>query len=216
MNDFGCRFNDDLFGCFFFAFVLLLGFFVGLLFFRCHAGSDLFLSQRGQQVFQSLTVVGQHVPQSGQRQHGFTTEIEEDLRAGLFVRAFQAVVQQTFVDQADELGAEIGVIDGAFHERFLPSPHHRQRATQKFPQHIVDRGIANLNRMFQYVQGTGHRIGAMGITGTEQNAATSTHGKCTVGRTAVDQSAQGHQPGPGCLPIEQDMRAAFVSGGLVQ
>ena len=98
-----------------------LGFFLGLLFLRSHAGRDLFLPQRGQQVLEALAVVFQHVPQPGQRQHGFPTQIEEDLGAGLLVGTFQPVVEQTLVDQADELRAEIGVIDRAFHEGLLMS-----------------------------------------------------------------------------------------------
>jgi len=37
-----------------------------------------------------------------------------------------------------------------------------------------------------------------------------------VGRAAVDQPAHGHQPGPGRLPIEQHVGAAFVPGRFVE
>ena len=67
------------------------------------------------------SVVRQHVLQPGERQDRLPTQVEEDLRASLFVRSLEAVVEQTFVDQADELGAEIGVIDRPFHECLLPS-----------------------------------------------------------------------------------------------
>ena len=50
---------------------------------------------------------------------GSRPKIEEDLGAGLFVGAFQPVVEQALVDQADELRAKIGVIDRAFHEGLL-------------------------------------------------------------------------------------------------
>ncbi|NLE58772.1 MAG: hypothetical protein GX616_10450 [Planctomycetes bacterium] len=46
-------------------FFLLLGFLVGLFLLRRHAGRNLLLAQRGQQVFEALAVVGQHVPQPG-------------------------------------------------------------------------------------------------------------------------------------------------------
>ena len=32
----------------------------------------------------------------------------------------------------------------------------------------------------------------------------------------MNQAAQGHQPGPSGLPIEENVRAAFMSGGFVQ
>jgi acyl-CoA synthetase (AMP-forming)/AMP-acid ligase II len=50
----------------------------------------------------------------------------------------------------------------------------------------------------------------------EQHAAIGTQGKRTVGRTAVDQTAKGHEPGPGRLAVEQDMGAAFMACSLIE
>ena len=54
------------------------------------------------------------------------------------------------------------------------------------------------------------------VAGPEQDAAVGPHRKCTVGRAAVDQPEQGHQPGPGHLPVEQAVRAALIAGGLFE
>ena len=81
-----------------------------------HAGGDLFLAERGEQVLQPVAVVSQHVLQPTQRQDRLPTEVQEDLRTDLLVRPLEAVVEQTLVDQPDELGAEVGVIDRSLHE----------------------------------------------------------------------------------------------------
>ena len=81
---------------------------------------------------------------------------------------------------------------------------------------MVDRGIADRDAVFEDVQGTGDGVGAVVIAGPEQDAAVGPHRKCTVGRAAVDQPEQGHQPGPSHLPVEQAVGAALVAGGFFE
>ena len=48
-----------------------------------------------------------------------------------------------YSENADEFGAQVGVIYRPLHKRLGPTPHHRQRATQELAQDVVDRGIAH-------------------------------------------------------------------------
>ena len=107
--------------------------------------------------------------------------VREDLRAKLLVGAFEAVIEQTFVDQPNELGAEIGVIDRTFDEGLRLPLDDRQRSTQQLAQHIVDSGITHRDVVFEDVQRTGNWIGTCFVSRTEKHAAIRPQGKSTVG-----------------------------------
>ena len=110
-------------------------------------------AERREEVLEAVAVVRQHLFKPSERQDGLTTEVEEHLRPDLVGGPFELVVEQPLVDQADELGAEVGVIDRPLHERLLPPPQHRQRPTHQLAKDGVDRGVTDGHGMFEDVQG---------------------------------------------------------------
>ena len=116
--------------------------------------------------------MGQHVLQPTQRQDRLPTEVQEDLRTERLVRPFEAIVEQTFVDQADELGAEVGVIDRSLHVGLRSVPGSPAAASQQLAEDGVDRRIADRDQSLKDVQCPGDGIGALGCAGAEQQTAT--------------------------------------------
>ena len=159
-----------------------------------------------------VAVVGQHVLQPVQRQDGLPTEVEEDLGADLCVRPLEPVVEQTLVDQADELGAEVGVIDRPLHERLLPPSMTGSgpRSSLRRTAWIVASPTGTACSRMCKARATGSAL--VVVPGPEQDAAVGPQRERTVGRAAVDQPEQGHQPGPGRVLVEQGVGPALVCG----
>ncbi len=78
--------------------------------------------------------MSEHVLQPLERQDRLPTEVEKHLGTDFMVRPFEAIVEQALVDQPDEFGAEVGVINRTLHERLLASPHYRQRSPQELAE----------------------------------------------------------------------------------
>ena len=80
----------------------------------------------------------------------------------------------------------------------------------------MDRSVTDRDSVLQDVQSTGDGIRTRRIAGTEERTAVGSQWERPMRRAAVDQPEQRHQPGPGGLPVEQDVDAALGADGFLQ